>query len=1202
MISETSPIKPARSYEWQMKKDKPLTYGKIDLKICEELRLPDLCRVRLVCKEWKQIAEATDLWKKSYLKNSRVKAFPQNQSAKLKGREVTSECFSFLASLSPAIYEQTLLSFDKLERDEIRKLLEKDTILLKGNLEKAEKAYTQALKLAVKNEDLLLESFCIKRLGDIYVIKETQETLLQAAGLYNYALLQSSADKQEDIKEKLLEVENMLVKLCEGKPLSPKVMREQFKGNRQWLNAFRNQIEEQVQCLLENPSPQEVKTLYHDISEGVKVFFKILVKQSVDTLGAKPCDYAMIAFGSLAREEVTPYSDLEFGILIEEDTSMNREYFKRLTTLIHLKVINLGETILPALNIPCLKAIDFFDNITLRGFAFDGAGVEGKGCKTPFGNGTTFELIQTPEKMAQYVGKDKKDQWWHDKEPHLPMELLTFTHLLGNGELTKAYAEKIQENLNTPYQEGFTLRQYLAKQHLVQEDMEIFDPRMGYLETQGMLFKVKNDFYRFPHLAIDRLALLKEVLASDTFGRIDQLNKLGAITEGSAEKLKDWMCVALPMRLKTYSHYQAQKEMMNPLIKPFELEEPEFIKKQLALDPKVIDKVKKIYRVFIPFYHAMQGFLAGNEERLKLSDLEDNSPQTQGNIALRLFQLDEAKHWYRLAKKATPKNSQVLNILATIYLNQGNLDKAVKYAQKALAIDKELCDKIHPTIARDCNTLGMIYKEQGNLAKAAKYAQRALKIFIKLFGKNHPAIAVYYNNLGHIYQDKGNLQKAANKIKKALRIGIERYGEIHPTVASYCTGLGQICQAQGKLQEAFEYHQQALFIVRKLFGENHPNLARNYNNLGMIYNDQGNLQEAAKHVKKARAIVLNLFGENYPTVADSYTNLGTIYQAQGKLQKANEYIKKALTIRLEIYGKIHSKVANSYNDLGMIYKEQGNLAKAVEHIEKAIGISLKLFGENHSTVASYYNNLGQIYHDQGDLGKATEYNRKALAIDLKLFGTNHFTVASCYNNLGMIYQDQGSLKKAAKYVKKSLVITLKLFSKNHPDVAICYNNLGTIYKAQCNLDGAVKCVKKTLAIDLKIFGVNHSALACDYSNLGMIYYEQGKLERAAECIKKALLIDLKLYGENHPEIVKDYHNLRHIYIKQGNIKQAVEYTKKALRSSIAAHGIYHPAVAAINSDLQVLNLLVSTTFVKTNYCHKRQDKLTGRKVSSWLRK
>ncbi|WP_213155721.1 tetratricopeptide repeat protein [Neochlamydia sp. AcF65] len=1039
--------------------------------------------------------------------------------------------------------------------------------LIKSSFLDEEEAYTQALKRAIQKEDPIQESLYIERLGDLYVRKATSETLLQAAGLYNYALHNASLGEQAIIKEKLSKVEILLSKACPEEPVDIPKIKKQFGNNREGLKKFRDEIEEKIQALGSDPSPEEVRELFGEITQQIKAFFEILVKQSVDALGAEPCEYAMIGFGSLAREEVTPYSDLELGILIKEDNPTNREYFKRLTSLIHLKVINLGETILPALNIPCLKAIDFFDSITPRGFAFDGAGVEGKGCKTPLGNGRTFELIQTPEKMAQYVGKDEKGRWWHDKEPHLPMELLTFTHLLGNEELTEVYAEKIQENLNKPYQGGFTLRQYLAKKHLVHDDMETFDPRMGYLETQGMLFRVKNDFYRFPHLAIDRLALLKGVAAADTFNRINQLNKLKVITENATKKLQEWMSITLFMRLKTYSHYQAQQEMMNPLIKPFGFEEPEFIKQQLVLDPEAVEKVKKIYRIFIPFYHAMQGFLAGNEESLKLSDLEDNLPQTEGDIALRLFQLDEAKDWYRLAKKAAPKKSQVLNILANIYLNRGKLDKAVKYAQKALTIDNDLYGQIHPTIARDCNNLGMIYKEQGNLAMAAEYTQKALKIFIKLFGKNHPAIAVYYNNLGHIYQDKGNLQKAANKVKKALKIGIMRYGEIHPTVASYCTGLGQICQAQGKLQEAFEYHQQALFIVRKLFGENHPNLARNYNNLGMIYKEQGNLPEAAKHVKKARAIVFNLFGENYPTVADSYANLGTIYQAQGKLQKATEYIKKALTIRLEIYGKTHSKVANSYNHLGMICKEQGNLTKAVEHIEKAIGISLELFGESHSTVASYYNNLGQIYHDQDDLGKATEYIRKALAIDLKLFGENYSTIAGYYNNLGMIYQDQGNLKKAATHVKKALTISRLLFGEKHSIVAICYNNLGTSYKAQNNLDEAVKCVKKALAIDLKLFGVNHSTLACDYSNLGMIYYEQVNLASAAECINQALLIDLKLYGENHLVIAKDYHNLGKIYKKQGNIKQAVEYTKKALRSSIAAHGIYHPAVAAINADL-----------------------------------
>ena len=115
----------------------------------------------------------------------------------------------------------------------------------------------------------------------------------------------------------------------------------------------------------------------------------------------------------MSREEMTPYSDLEFAILIKEEGEGHRGYFRDLTYLLHLKVINLGETILPALNIPYLKG--FGDWITPRGFAFDGSGALGKGCKTPLGNagnespnGKTFELYKLPPKWRSilvWIGK-----------------------------------------------------------------------------------------------------------------------------------------------------------------------------------------------------------------------------------------------------------------------------------------------------------------------------------------------------------------------------------------------------------------------------------------------------------------------------------------------------------------------------------------------------------------------------------------------------------------------------------------------------------------------------------------------------------------------------------------------------------------------------------------------------------------------------
>ncbi|WP_039384016.1 tetratricopeptide repeat protein [Neochlamydia sp. TUME1] len=913
--------------------------------------------------------------------------------------------------------------------------------LIKSSFLDEEEAYTQALKRAIQKEDVIKEAFCIEKLADLYVRKATSETLLQAAGLYNYALHNASLGQQAIIKEKLSKVEVLLSKACTGEPVDIPKIKKQFGNNREGLKKFREKIEEKIQALGSDPSPEEVRELFGELAQQIKAFFEIIVEQSVDTLGAEPCEYAMIGFGSLAREEVTPYSDLEFGILIKEDNPINREYFKRLTSLIHLKVLNLGETILPALNIPCLKAIDFFDGITPRGFAFDGAGVEGKGCKTPFGNGKTFELIQTPEKMAQYISKNEKDQWWHEKEPHLPMELLNFTHLLGNNELTEQYRQKVQEKLTIPYREDINLRQHLAKYHLVQEDMKAFNPEMGSLERQGMLFKVKNDFYRFPHLTLDRLALLKKIVASDTFGRIDQLNKLGVITEGAAERLKDWVSIALLMRLKTYSHYQAQQEMMNPLIKPFGFDEPELIKKQFALDQEALEKIKKIYRIFIPFYQVIQEFLAGHEDRLKSSNLEDNSPETQGDIARRLFQHKKAEEWYLLAEKDNPTNARVLDALGIIYLEQGKLDKAVEYSNKAISIYLKLFGENHPKVATTCNNLGAIYQHQGNLKQAAEYAKKALAIDLKFFGESYPTLAIRYTNLGQIYQNQGDLEQAAEYTKKALAIDLKLFGENHETTARDYNNLGGINQNQGNLKQAAKYVKKALAIDLKLFGENHLVVANDYNNLGQIYQNQGDLEQAAEYAKKALAIDLKLFGENHPAVARDYSNLGTIYLSDIDLKQAFKYVKKALAIDLELFGENHSGVATNYNNLGMIYKKQGDLELAAEYVKKALDIDLELFGENHLNVARDYNNLGTIYLSDIDLKQAFKYAKKALAVNLKLFGENHYEVAINYNTLGAIYQQKRDIGSAIKYTREALRITMKLYGIHHPTVKLINANL-----------------------------------------------------------------------------------------------------------------------------------------------------------------
>eukprot|EP00540_Astrosyne_radiata_P011780 CAMPEP_0116842238 /NCGR_PEP_ID=MMETSP0418-20121206/11400_1 /TAXON_ID=1158023 /ORGANISM="Astrosyne radiata, Strain 13vi08-1A" /LENGTH=210 /DNA_ID=CAMNT_0004472815 /DNA_START=1 /DNA_END=629 /DNA_ORIENTATION=- len=99
---------------------------------------------------------------------------------------------------------------------------------------------------------------------------------------------------------------------------------------------------------------QDSRSLFGHIANDMNQCLAKLYEESEQELAAlgihAPCKYAVMGLGSMALQQMTPYSDLEFAILMEEteNTEIHREYFRQLSHLVHLRVINLGETVLAA--------------------------------------------------------------------------------------------------------------------------------------------------------------------------------------------------------------------------------------------------------------------------------------------------------------------------------------------------------------------------------------------------------------------------------------------------------------------------------------------------------------------------------------------------------------------------------------------------------------------------------------------------------------------------------------------------------------------------------------------------------------------------------------------------------------------------------------------------------------------------------------
>lgn len=69
-----------------------------------------------------------------------------------------------------------------------------------------------------------------------------------------------------------------------------------------------------------------------------------ILKNGFDLFGILPCSYAGLGLGSLSRDEMSPYSDLEFALLIGDSSPDIVDYFRQMVGWLELQVIHLGET------------------------------------------------------------------------------------------------------------------------------------------------------------------------------------------------------------------------------------------------------------------------------------------------------------------------------------------------------------------------------------------------------------------------------------------------------------------------------------------------------------------------------------------------------------------------------------------------------------------------------------------------------------------------------------------------------------------------------------------------------------------------------------------------------------------------------------------------------------------------------------------
>ncbi|XP_019646786.1 PREDICTED: uncharacterized protein LOC109487245 [Branchiostoma belcheri] len=826
-----------------------------------------------------------------------------------------------------------------------------------GDLDAAEQNLAAALKLVHDRSKpkKAKEADCLCRFGDVYVErgKRTGEgrKFTQAAALYNASMARTDGDKQIMVT-KLQETERQFLRNtcnldCEPCPYSSALdhrkeldnsracAKSQLEAVHQEHNPYQYDEDDPVVREVEIKRADAIKNLFKSIAVGRQEFIQVLTDECIAKLGPPPCKYAFIGMGSQATELVTPYSDLEFAILIEErkDNDDARRYFLNLTHYLHLKVINLGETILPAMAIPSLNDFLsedpekdwFYDSVTHRGFAFDG--FMPWASKTPFGRDETKSkppvgLIQTPAKLAGY-------QHLHialAEGYHLSDILRRVSYLTGDESLVDDYTNRVNQCVDrSPALSRLSAMQILKEKDNIRE-IENAVPT-------AQLLNVKKEIYRFPSVAVDVLSICCGITIPSVWGMIEELHKTQRISHEDAHHLTVLISISAELRLRTYIANGGQKDTLSPLTE---------IKVQLDnhdVDDTIVESVfyipdsKMLFRYYYtatPLKRCITYTVANPTTKMFPTAIFDTSSLTKGKITLQLLQLDTSRRHLEAALKDSAgdeeKQFEILYELGRASYMRGDYEIAKSYYDRARSIGNTIDG---PTFASLLGNIGVCWNELGDQRKAISYHEHSLKMTKAIYGETtpHPDIASSLNNIGACWRDLGDQKKAISfyeqslKMKKAiyekaisyyeqsLKMRKAIYGETTPLpdIASSLNNIGNCWGDLGdqRKRKAISFNEQTLKMRKTIYGETtpHPDIASSLNNIGLCWSHLGDQRKAISYYEQSLTMMKAIYGETtpHPDIASSLNNIGNCWSALGDQRKAISYHEQSLKMRKAIY-------------------------------------------------------------------------------------------------------------------------------------------------------------------------------------------------------------------------------------------------------------------------------------------------------------
>jgi Flp pilus assembly protein TadD len=254
----------------------------------------------------------------------------------------------------------------------------------------------------------------------------------------------------------------------------------------------------------------------------------------------------------------------------------------------------------------------------------------------------------------------------------------------------------------------------------------------------------------------------------------------------------------------------------------------------------------------------------------------------------------------------------------------GNLDKAMEYYQKAIALN--------PHYATAYNDLGVVYELKG-------WPYRAEREYIKAIQVD-PNCLSSYSNLALLYEKQGNLERAALYWLKRAQKGkpfdpwtrrardrLRKLGLLESRQKSPQEGEFLDVQTEAALKEFYEKGKE--FFARK----DYMNAILEFKQVLELNPDSIYAPYAQEYIKKARAQIKKR-EEDELRKSSLEARLKALDEVERRLREQKESLKKQMAVKRKEKLEL---ISNHYKQ-GVLYYRQGDYRQAKEEFEKIFRI------------------------------------------------------------------------------------------------------------------------------------------------------------------------------------------------------------------------------------------------------------------------